>query len=172
MAIVALACAGACTVLRLSAGAQGAAPAPSKRIVLDHSIGGVVLRESRSAVERDMGRGLVLSSRMDDSARPEPVRVDRVSYLSGALIVTYVSSTKQRSVAIVLESRSPRFRTQSGIGVGSTFAALRSIGRVKCNGPSFTECQHGYLTLNKPGTTFRLDRPRGKIAYVAMAFGH
>jgi hypothetical protein len=152
--------------------AAATVPSSSNLIVLDRSIGGVSLREQHSAVDRQVGRGVVLSSKLDRSARPAPVRVERVSYMSGALIVTYVSEAKQQPVAIILESASPRFRTRSGVGVGSTFAALRSIRGVKCYAPASTECQHGYVAVDGPGTTFRLTRPHGKVIYVAMAFGH
>jgi hypothetical protein len=169
----ALAYAAVCAVLTLGAGqAAATVPSSSNLIVLDRSIGGVSLREQRSAVDRQVGRGVVVSSKLDRSARPAPVRVERVSYMSGALIVTYVSEAKQQPVAVILQSVSPRFRTRSGVGVGSTFASLRSIGGVKCYAPASTECQHGYRLLNGPGTTFRLDRPHGKVVYVAMAFGH
>jgi hypothetical protein len=156
----------------LLAGTACARPTINGLIVLDRSVGGASLSEPRSAIERVLGRGTVLESKIDRSARPLPARVTRVTYLSGALTITYVSTKTQQPIAVALESTSPRFRTASGIGVGSTYAALHSIRSVKCYGPAFTECQHGYAAVDKPGTTFRLDRPHGTIIYIAMAFGH
>jgi hypothetical protein len=47
---------------------------------------------------------------------------------------------------------------------------MMSLGGVKCYGG--TECQHGYTAVNRPGTTFRLDRPQGTVIFVAMTLGH
>jgi hypothetical protein len=141
-------------------------------MVLDHSIGGAKLLEPRPAVERSVGRGRVLSSKLDSSVRPRPARVIRVSYLSGALVVTYVWAKPKPPIAIALESTSRRFRTRLGIGVGSSFDTLRSVRGITCPGPGFIECQHGYAATNASGTTFRLDRPRGAVVYVAVSLGH
>jgi hypothetical protein len=163
---------GVCGALALGGQATAAETLAPTLIVLDHSIGGVSLREGRAAVERDLGRGVALSTSIDRSARPEPAHIQRVAYLSGALTVTYVSMGVQQPQVALLESSSPRYRTRSGVGVGSTYAQLHTIGGVHCYAPSETECQHGYSSTNKPGTTFRLDRPGGRIAYIAITFGH
>ena len=146
--------------------------APNSQVVLDHSIGGAKLLESRSAVERSVGHGRVLSSTLDRSARPKAERVTRVSYLLGALVVTYVSTKPKPPIALVLESTSRRFRTRTGIGVGSSFASLRSVRGITCPGPGFIECEHGYAAVNASGTTFRFDRPHGTVISIAMTLGH
>jgi hypothetical protein len=142
----------------------------STLIVLDRSIGGVSLKELRSSVERQLGRGLVLRSTVDKTAKPTPDRFTEVSYGSGSLLVFYVSATAFPGRVEALETRSGRYRTRSGLGVGSSYTKLISAGGVDCYGG--TECQHGYSALNRPGTTFRLDGLRGKVVFIAMTFGH
>jgi hypothetical protein len=149
--------------------AQAGSARSSTLIVLDRSIGGIVLEETRQAVEQELGSGITLSSRIDPSAEPAPARIVRVWYRDG-LIVTYLSFPKRLARVAVLETRSARYRTRSGVGVGSTERKLLSITGVTCFAVG-SECQHGY-SLNKPGTTFRLDRPGGTIIYVAITFGH
>jgi hypothetical protein len=144
----------------------------SSLIVLDRSIGGAAMGETRPMVEKRLGRGVILSTTTDRSARPAPVHIVRVSYGAGALVVTYVSMAKQPPKAAILETTSSRYRTGSGVGVGSTVGTLLSLGGVKCYGPAGVECQHGYTALNRPGTTFRLDRPGGTVVYIAIALGH
>jgi hypothetical protein len=171
---IAIGLAGSCLGLAL-AGSGVAARSEvhaSNVIVLDRSIGGADLGETRSAVEQRLGRGVVLSTTIDRSARPTPAHIVRVSYGPGGLVVTYVSYAKQPPKVFALEATSSRYRTVSGVGVGSSVGNLLSIGGVKCFGPAGTECQHGYHPPNYLGTTFRLDRPGGTVVYVAILQGH
>jgi hypothetical protein len=144
-----------------SGGANGSSP--SRLIVLDRSIAGVTLLEQRAAVERTLGHGTSLGA-------PAP-GVMRVAYRKETLVVGYVTGgSKHETVVLLLDTRSPRYRTRSGVGVGSSSAKLMSLGGVNCFGG--TQCQHGYKAVNKPGTTFWLDRPRGKVIRIAMTLGH
>jgi hypothetical protein len=144
-----------------SGGALGSSP--SRLIVLDRSIAGVTLLEQRSAVEKALGHGTSLGA-------PAP-GVMLVAYRKGTLVVGYVTGgSKHETVALLLDTRSPRYRTRTGVGVGSSYAKLMSIGGVHCFGGM--QCQHGYEAVNKPGTTFWLDRPRGSVIRIAMTLGH
>ncbi len=153
-----------------AAGSTGRQNGTNTLIVLDRSIGGVALKELRSKVEHTLGKGLVLSSTVDHTARPTPAYLTKVSYGYGSLIVFYVSGKGHPAQVLALETTSKRYRTRSGLGVGSSYAKLMAAGGVNCYGGA--ECQHGYHALNKPGTTFRLDQPGGKVVLIAMAFGH
>ena len=134
----------------------------SKRLVLDRSIGPVRLKESRKRIEEDIGKGRLLASHVDRSARPSPVRQDRIAYEGEALVVIYISDKDHAPIAFVIETTSPRYRTVSGIGVGSSLAKLRKVG-VECFGETLCQHFHGH---NKPGTLFRLTAPRGRVAKI------
>jgi hypothetical protein len=170
-AVVAVACLCLALLLPACGGTASNGPSASRLIVLDRSVGGVRLREQRVTVARSVGRGVVVRTTIDRSARPTPERITQVAYQGGALVVTYASAANQPSRVFVLETKSTRYRTRSGLGVGSSCTTMVSVGGVNCYGES-TECQHGYAAVNMPGTTFRLDRPRGKVIYIAMTFGH
>ncbi|HST25615.1 MAG TPA: hypothetical protein VLJ76_06460 [Gaiellaceae bacterium] len=156
-------------VLALSALPAGGSNARTL-IVLDRSIGGVALKELRSNVERELGKGLVLQSTVDKTAKPTPARSTEVSYGSGALLVYYASAKGFPARAELIETTATRYQTRFGLGVGSSYPKLVAAGGVDCYGG--TECQHGYHTLNKRGTTFWLDRPHGKVIRIGMTFGH
>lgn len=141
----------------------------SNKLVLDHSIGGISLGEVRSVAESALGKGVVVSATIDRSARPTPERVVKVSYPNAGIVVWWVSGQGHPARAFILQTRSPRYRTATGIGVGSTLVKLRSIG-VFCNVGS--DCQHGYGAPNGKGTTFRRAGPGGRVSEVLMSYGH
>jgi hypothetical protein len=134
-----------CAAALLAPAADGASPG----LVLDHSIGGISLGETRAHA----GHG-------EGSAGA------RVWYAGGTVIATFVHGR-----VVVVETSSARYRTRTGIGVGSSLAKVRSVGRIRCFDAN-TECQHGYKAMNRPGTTFRLDRPGGHVRWIGMAYGH
>jgi hypothetical protein len=80
------------------------------------------------------------------------------------LIVTYGAGRVEK-----LETRSTRYRTWSRVGVG-TFAdkLLDRLDGVQCIQPGGVECRHGFAGADRPGTVFRLDRPDGKVVYIAI----
>ena len=57
------------------------------------------------------------------------------------------------------------------MGVGSPFVCVKALGGIQCY-VAGTECRHGSPGVNRPGTTFRLDRPGGHVRFVAVAYGH
>ena len=130
-------------------------------LVLDRSIGVVRLKESRARIEQDIGKGRLVSSKLDRSARPEPLREEQVAYEKPNLVVWYLSDRHHTPSAVVLKTTSSRYRTKSGIGVGASFTQLRKVG-VNCHD---TNCQH-FQGHNKPGTLFRLTAPRGRVAQI------
>jgi hypothetical protein len=145
----------------------------NRLIVLDHSIGGVALQETRAQVERRLGSGFVL--RTQDQKPPEPrLHVEDVLYAKDGLDIGYVShnsspSSLARGRVVVVLTQSPRYRTPAGIHVGSSATRLRTIKGLKC---FEEECQHGFKAFNHRGTSFRLDYPDGKVIRIAIAYGH
>ncbi len=148
-----------CAAALLAPAADGA----SSLLVLDHSIGGIALGETRARA----GHGTVLSSRLDRSARPRPLRVTRVAYAGRSVVATFIGDRVG-----LIETRSARYRTSDGLGVGSSFADVQALGGVQCYPPGGIECQHGYRAVNRPGTTFRFDAPDGHVTFIALAYGH
>lgn len=142
-----------------------------RTIVLDRSIAGVSLGETRAAVERRIGTGSLVSARTDTSKTP-PGHVERVAYDAAGVYVTYVSAGAGAArlaagKAAVLETTWTSFRTPQGVHVGSTLAAAKAIPGVRCYG---SVCQHGYAGRG-PGTSFLVDPVRRKVVRIVIAAG-
>ena len=155
------------TVLAACAAAAGAQAATITRaIVLDRSIAGVALGETRSSIELRTGPGSLVSARTDSSGH-----VERIAYDAAGLYVTYVSAgtlaTRPAGRAVVLETTWTSFRTQQGVHVGSTLAAVRAIHGVRCYG---TVCQHGYMA-HGAGTSFLVDPVRRRVVRIVVSAG-
>jgi hypothetical protein len=150
----------------------GAALAASitRTIVLDRSIAGVSLGETRASIERRIGAGSIVSVRTDTSTRP-PSRVDRIAYDAAGLYVTYVSTgSAARKLAagraMVLETTWTSFKTPQGVHVGSPLSAVKAIPGVHCFGPI---CQHGYAG-GGGGTSFLVDPVRKRVVRIVVGF--
>ena len=136
----------------------------SESLLLERSIGSVHLKEPRTQIEHDLGKGRLVSSKLDRSARPEPVREEKVAYDRQHLVVYYISSKHHAAIAYVVATTSSRYRTKSGVGVGASLAKLKKLGGVECYG---THCQH-FQGHNKPGTAFRMTAPNGQVAQILV----
>jgi hypothetical protein len=144
----------------------------TRSIVLDRSIAGVSLGETRASIERRIGAGFVLGDARTDPSTAKPRHVERIEYDAAGLYVTYVSTgSSARELAagraVVLETTWTSFRTPQGVHVGSPAAALRAIPGIRCFG---SVCQHGYAR-GGGGTTFMIDQTRRRIVRVVVSFG-
>jgi hypothetical protein len=140
-------------------------------IVLDRSIAGVGLGETRASIERRIGTGSIVSVRADTSTTP-PSQVERIAYDAAGLYVTYtsaVASPRQLAAgkAVVLETTWTSFRTPQGVHVGSPLGAVKAIPGVRCFGPV---CQHGF-TGGTGGTSFLVDLVRNRVVRIVVSFG-
>jgi hypothetical protein len=140
-------------------------------IVLDRSIAGVNLGETRGSIERRVGPGSLVSSRTDTSTTPAG-QVQRLAYDAAGLYVTYSSSgaTPSRLAAgraVVLETTWTTFRTPQGVHVGSSLQAVKAIPGIRCFGPV---CQHGYAGRGT-GTSFLIDPIRKKVVRIVVSAG-
>ncbi len=154
----------------VAAGAAGAVTI-TRTIVLDRSIAGVSLGETRASIERRIGTGSIVSIRTDTSTVP-PGHVERLAYDAAGLYVTYVSSGASPArlaagKAVVLETTWTSFRTPQGVHVGSLLAAVKAIPGVRCFG---AVCQHGYAGKGA-GTSFLVDLTRRKVVRIVVGFG-
>jgi len=153
----------------LAAAAQ--AVSITRTIVLDRSIAGVNLGETRSSIERRIGAGYLVSVRTDTSTTP-PSQVERIGYDAAGLYVTYLSAgagPRQLAAgkAMVLETTWTSFRTPQGVHVGSPLAAVKAIPGIRCFGPV---CQHGFAGRGG-GTSFLVDPVHKKVVRIVVSFG-
>jgi hypothetical protein len=138
--------------------------------VLDHSIGGIALRERRGEVESLLGHGSVLQIRHQKPPEPS-LQIEDILYSNG-VEVTYVSpegSPAAQGRVVLLVTSSPIFRTRQGVHVGSPAPELRSIQGVACGNLLNLDCQHGGHVHNQPGTFFKLSGPNGRVVRISIA---
>jgi len=107
--------------------ACGERAAPT-RIVRAGQLGPVRLDETRTAVERALGKGTVVARYRSFAASPPVVFVE---YADAALIVRY-ARTHGRWTAVEAQTVSPSYRTAAGVGVGSSAHELEAAG-VECS---------------------------------------
>lgn len=143
----------------------------TRTIVLDRSIAGVALGETRASIERRIGTGSIVSIRTDTSTSP-PGHVERIAYDAAGLYVTYVSAGAAPAKlaagkAVVLETTWTSFKTPQGVHVGSPLATVKAIPGIRCFGPV---CQHGYAGKGA-GTSFLVDLVRKKVVRIVVGYG-
>lgn len=127
----------------------------SPGIVIGHRIGAVKLGEPRAQVRKTLGRGA-------------PVRVEGNSfrcYSKLGICVLYPPNRRLPRRVFVVMTRSARYTTRSGIGVGSSLRQLRRAVNVGCH-PSgrFVACFHG----PSPLTSFVLSNTK-RVTEIAIA---
>ncbi len=161
---VALACAAAGSALAVTI---------TRTIVLDRSIAGVNLGETRASIERRIGTGFVLGGARTDTSTTPPQHVERIEYDAAGLYITYVSAgvaVRQLAAgkAVVLETTWTSFKTSQGVHVGSPFSAVKAIAGVHCFAGV---CQHGYTGKGGGGTSFLVDPIHKKVVRIVVSFG-
>lgn len=146
----------------------------TRTIVLDRSIAGVRVGETRASIERRIGQGFVLGGAREDTSTAPPSHVERIEYDGAGLYVTYVSrGTSARLLAAgratVLETTWTSFLTPQGVHVGSPLGALGRIPGLHCFG---SVCQHGYSKSSRgAGTSFLVDPVRRKVVRIVVSAG-
>src|SRR5262245_56050806 len=157
-------------------GLTAVAPAVTitRTIVLDRSIAGVSIGETRASIERRIGPGLVLGGGRTDTSTTPPSRVERIQYDAAGLYITYVSrGTAARQLAAgratVLETTWTSFTTPHGVHVGSSLAHVKAIPGTRCFA---NVCQHGYTkATGGSGTSFLVDLTRRKVVRIVVSAG-
>lgn len=127
-------------------------------IALGHRIGLVSFGEPRATVTYALGRGV--------SVRLAGARFR--FYSKGRIYVAYPPPGVRQRVSFIV-TRSARYKTRSGVGVGSSLRQLRRGVSVKCYGsPVPTTCQHENANINLPLTVFNIDSATKRVTEVAI----
>jgi len=129
-------------------------------IVLGHRIGAVTFAELRSEVTKALGRGVRAS-----------IDGHRLRFYRRAGIYIQYASSRGKQFAVIVLTRSPRYKTRRGVGVGSCLDQVRRRVGVTCDRPSSpSQCSHQGANINRPLTVFNLDAAE-RIVEVALAPG-
>lgn len=141
-----LALIAACVLPATTTAAEIARTGTNTAIVLERSIGGVALGESRAAVERLLGRGVLVETHLEGvGAEPRAWVETRVYRDLQVIYARLKGSPPGEGKAALIETSSPRYRTRSGLGVGSRWATVIALGTRGSLGKCATwmmQCQH------------------------------
>jgi hypothetical protein len=111
--------------LAITALVGAASAAAANRIAPGRSIGSIALGDERATIGARLGGDGIVIARTPDPAHPGNRNLDAVLVAYPSLSITARFPTDEASTgATVVATRSPRYRTGAGIGVGATRAAL------------------------------------------------
>jgi len=164
-----------CAVLVCACGSTAHPPRFDHRIGLDHRIGAVSFGERKDRVDAAIGPGV--------SKNPTALRGSYIFYPLAKLYVGYYKhGGHEFAFAIITES--PRYKTPSGAGVGTTLGQLRRRVKVICDGdgavihgkvthPSADpeQCSHEGANINHPFTAFVMGYETKRVAQIQIVPG-
>ena len=147
----------------IAAGLAAPALAAGDRLVPGRSIGPLALGDERASIAARLGGDGVVIRRTRNDAAPGNRNLDRVVVAYPALALTARFPTDEASTqTTAVATRSPRYRTGAGIGVGATRAALlRAHPRTTCDG---ARC-----VLRRAAGLTRFHLAGGRVARVAVS---
>lgn len=146
MRLTPLAGAALCVVLSTTACAGGGSSRASTLIIPPRRIGPIYLAESKAKIEGAYGSGHRVKL---NQGTADPVVT---YYPTLAIGVMYYANH-----AVYIETSSSRYRTKSGLGVGTRVAQLRKTGANCTQDPSFCGVAQGNLATTyflKPSVVF------------------
>jgi hypothetical protein len=135
-------------------------------IALDHRIGPVSFAEPEPRITKALGKGVVASL---DGHRLR-------YYPTAGIYIDYPPNHPPGgpTAAVIIVTRSTRYRTPSGVGVGSSLRQLRRRVKVRCYPVSTSTpdtCQHERSNQNLPFTVFNIDPTTKRVSQVAVVLG-
>jgi hypothetical protein len=152
-------------LLLLLAGAAVPALAAGDRVAPGRAIGPITLFQERATIAALLGGDGVVIRRTPKRDAPGNRNLDRVevAYPSLALVVRFPTD-EASALAVTIATRSPRYRTGAGIGVGSARARLlRAHPRTTCVGSLCT------LHRRHPGPLTRFRLAGGRVVRVSVS---
>ena len=150
-------------LILVAAGLAAPALAAGDRIAPGRSIGPLAVGDERASIAARLGGDGVVIRRTRNDAAPGNRNLDRVVVAYPALAVTARFPTDEASTqATAVATRSPRYRTAAGIGVGAPRAALlRAHPRTACDG--------AVCLLRRTAGLTRFHLAGGRVARVAVS---
>ena len=132
-------------------------------IALDQRIGPTHIGEPRAQITKDAGPGTAV---LLDGKR-------LWFYSKAAIYVSFAPGphTRANQVALWILTQSSRYRTRSGVGVGSSLRRLRRGVTVRCYSANPIVCQHERANTNLPFTLFDVDPKTKWVTSVAIVPG-
>jgi type IV pilus biogenesis protein CpaD/CtpE len=140
-------------------GSSNHAPS-STAIVVNKRIGPVSIGEQRPKVEAAIGAGHVVATHKPDS---NGIGTAIVSYPAASFRVVYITHAGKAAV-FGAQTTSSRYRTQSGVGVGSAVAQVKKIG-ASC---AMTSCSIREGNGGAAVTYFILDAGTARVIRVVI----
>ena len=148
----------------LKSGSGTGAATARPGIALDHRIGPVSFAEPKPRITKALGNGVAADL---DGHRLR-------YYPTVGIYVDYPTNLPQGkpTAAVIIVTRSARYKTRSGVGVGSTLRQLRLQVKVTCY-PAVTPdtCQHEKANQSLPFTVFDIDPTTKRVSQVAVVLG-
>ena len=147
----------------IAAGLAAPALAAGDRIAPGRSIGPLAVGDERASIAARLGGDGVVIRRTRNDAAPGNRNLDRGVVAYPALALTARFPTDEASTqATAVATRSPRYRTGAGIGVGATRAALlRAHPRASCDG--------AVCRLRRTAGLTRFHLAGGRVARIAVS---
>ena len=150
--------------LAVTAAIGAATAAVANRIVPARSIGSIALGHERASIAAREGDDGVVIARTPDPAHPGNRNLDAVLVAYPWLSITVRFPTDEASTgASVVATRSARYRTAAGAGVGTTRPKLLRAH------PSATCAGNVCRLVNSAGRTTRFTLTGGRVVRVAVS---